>query len=387
MNHKSAAILLLHFIERALFFLIIPVVPYLLWKEGGLSTGDLAAFYMVSFFFYRGTPILLGFICDRIGFKIAVVIGVFLEGAGLLGVLYSTTSYYLFLFGFISGIGGGIVAPSVITVLSNSTSKSGGGGLNLFSWHFMLINLAALCFPIISTTLGSYQIGFVTSVAIIFVTYASILISQLPNQSKSDINSDYNYLAMMKETIRNAQFLRLWVTTTLVWACCSVVYSVVPSKDIEFFGSDKVNVWLTIDTIAVIISFFIFKYFKLFSGTSVNNATFGTLLAAGGLILISIATTPVVLAVAVTLLGVGGLVAFPQLYNLVSENTPMNSKAHYMGLLTVGGAIGEGGVQAAFTLIKDPSIISMCVASLLIISTYSLFQNVNSSKNEVLFKK
>ncbi|WP_027711444.1 hypothetical protein [Dickeya chrysanthemi] len=372
---RISIILGIHALERFLFFSVSIVLPLVLYSKGVITSSDMGLFYLLLFSFYRGMPVIFGYLTSFIKKEKILYISLVLEAFSLVCVSQSEDIVQIYYLACLTGVAGGATTTMILSLLEEENKKckevvDNGVEHDIFNIHFMLINAAAFATPFLALLSENLykKVILITAFLVFFVLMLFIFFNKrcnfksitkkIPFAMSGDIGFDIN-------------FLYVWLASASVWAACSTIYAVIPSLDSNFFGVQGVNIWLSVDSAAVVMLFFIFNKFKIFSKNTSQNAFFGMLIISGGLFLIFLFKSEFLYsAMAIIVVSFGGYIAFPQLYGLAVKTKFNERKALYLGLMAFSGAVGEGCMQALFWITGSANFCLLLSTLLLMVNAF-----------------
>jgi len=349
-DSASVPLFFTHWLERFFFLSVSIVWPLKLVVNGMLSTSQAGLFYFILFSMFRASPVLYAYLVKYISRQKILFCGIVVESCAFLSMVFTQDPTVIMMLATMAGIGGGATSSMLLSFLEEvdkrkATQDVGKSYHQVFNIHLLLINLAAVIAPMLAML--SYE-HYIVSIILVFVMF--IITALYTYRFTSAIHFLYE-VKKRKELAVDSKFLFEWLATLAVWAGCSVVYAILPSLDDHFLGTEGFNFWLSLDAIIVTILFFVMNKYGLFRHNTPFNALKGlsALLIALFIFYSGTHSFPL-LVTAIVLLSFGGYVAFGQLYGLAMDTEFKLRKTFYLSLLSLAGAIGEGGVQALFWL-------------------------------------
>lgn len=372
---RIVIILSIHTFERFLFFSISVVLPLSLFSAGIITPSDMGLFYLLLFGFYRGTPVLFGYISSFIRKEKILYVSLVLEILSLVYMSLTEDLSRIYFLSFFTGSVGGATTMMIISLLEAEDKKLKLTMHNkiehdIFNIHFMLINAAAFITPFLALlSRRNYQaIIVITALTLLFLLLFFILFNKKSHFS-SQLDSIHSVIS--KKVAFDFNFLYIWFACVSVWAACSTFYAIIPSLDSSFFGVEGMNAWFSLDAAAVVLFFFVFNRMKVFTKNTTQNAFIGMIVLAVGLFLMPLFKDDFLYcAIAIIIISFGGYIAFPQLYGLAVKTDFQERKVLYLGLLTFSGAVGESCMHALFWLTGNASFCLFLSAVLLITTAF-----------------
>lgn len=372
---RISIILGIHSLERFLFFSVSIVLPLSLYSKGGITSSDMGLFYLLVFSFYRGMPVIFGYLTSFIRKEKILYISLILEAFSLVCMSQSKDIVQIYYLACLTGIAGGATTTMILSLLEEDDKKckevvDNGVEHDIFNIHFMLINAAAFATPFLALLSDNLykKIVLITAFLVTLLLFFLILFNKAHNFKSMSKKISFT----MRENIGfDINFLYVWLASISVWAACSTIYAVIPSIDSNFFGVQGINIWLSVDSAAVVIIFFIFNKFKIFSSNTSRNAFFGMSIIAVGLFFIFLFKSEFLYsAIAIIIVSFGGYIAFPQLYGLAVKTRFKERKALYLGLMAFSGALGEGCMQALFWITGSANLCLLLSTLLLMVNAF-----------------
>ncbi|QCR38836.1 MFS transporter [Nissabacter sp. SGAir0207] len=339
-----------HWLERLLFLSVSIVWPLKLVVQGHLTTPQAGLFYFILFSLFRASPILYAYLAKTVAREKIFLCGAVIESCAFLGMIFIQSPLLLMALAIFAGIGGGATSSMLLSFLEEVDKRAVSSGTTksshqVFNTHLLLINLAAVIAPLLAILAPAH---YIASIMVLFAAFLFSARHIFRLTAGFDRGSE---VEERKERAIDGKFLSEWLACLSVWAGCSVVYAILPSLDAHFLATEGVNFWLSFDAIIVTLLFFAMKRYDLFSENTPTNALKGLAAIFIALLIFYSGTRYFpLLVVAISLLSFGGYVAFGQLYGLAMATHFPARKTFYLSLLSMSGAIGEGGVQGLFWL-------------------------------------
>ncbi len=372
---RITIILSIHTFERFLFFSISVVIPLNLFSEGVITSSDMGLFYLILFGFYRGTPVLFGYISSFILKEKILYVSLTLEALSLVYMSLTEELSHIYLLSFFAGSVGGATTMMIISLLEAEDKKCkliihNKVEHGVFNIHFMLINVAAFIAPFLALLSRiHYQVIVLITASILLLLLMLFIVFNKINHLSSQLSSIYS--VMRRQTKFDFNFLYIWFACVSVWAACSTFYAIIPSLDSGFFGVEGINAWFSLDAAAVVLFFFVFNRIKILTKNTAQNAFIGMIILAAGLFLIPLFKDDFLYsAIAIIVISFGGYIAFPQLYGLAVKTDFQERKVLYLGLMTFSGAVGEGCMHALFWMTGNANFCLFLSATWLITNAF-----------------
>ncbi|NDL64748.1 MFS transporter [Acerihabitans arboris] len=372
-GYRLLNFLCVHFLERLLFLGVAIVLPLKLAGAGEMSMAQTGLYYSYILFMYRCTPLLFSYLSLFIRREFIFTAGVIVEATSLLLMAYSQDPQAVYGFALLAGIGGGATTTMLISLLESADRDAKslvGNNINhdIFNTHLMLINASAFICPFFAFfSIGIYQ-GVVTFIILVLLA----LVVNFFRLGKVS-SPEYNIAMFEKRPEFDKKFFLIWTAALSVWAACSIVYTILPSLDSHFLGQEGVNIWLSFDAIVVVLLFFLLRHTDIFRQNSICNASIGLIAILAALLFIVLSMHNFyILLFSLAVLAFGGYIAFGQLYGLAMQTRFIQRKTFYLGLLSLSGALGEGGTQAIFWLTENAGLSLVITFGIVLIGLFAL---------------
>jgi len=355
--------------------LLIPVMA--LYASGlGVSVGITGL--IIGLYSITNTPanILLGRLVDRVGYKLPLISGLIGDALSMFLYSLSRSPIHLALVRALHGASGGLVGPATMSVFANYSGRTAKGRtMSFYGMSLAAANLVGFALSgIIASRLG-YQALFLFGAALLMVGVAISMF--LPGASKKE--------SIPTKTLPDGGFKKikgLLKRRGLIVAYCSIfaqyftfgsVVTLLPLH-VSSLGMEAFHVGMLL---AIFATMFIIV--QLPSGALSDKIgrlipiTIGISLGIASLVILPSVTTFPLLAVAMTLYGIGYGILFPSASALIVDHTIPEERGLATGifhaLLTAGVAIGApiigwvgGVVGIEIGLVLTPAIMVLALA-------------------------
>lgn len=262
-----SAVLIMHIAS----YLVIPVLP-IIFNKRGITPSQIGLIIGAGALAFQIGTIISGITSDRIGKKITMFIGSFIQSIAFIGYAFSTNFYLLLVFSVTNGIGGGIYAPTLKAAIASLTSKSSGSQTTAFSLRGIAAN--------IGTSIGGLIVLFlsINKPTIIFIvaaiTYGILAILTIILLPKKCGGEDCPLVPInsYKLIFKNKPFVIFGILVILINSIYSLLEFLLPLRGNAILKNENtVGPIFTITSISVIIfqglisKFIIKKYNPLIS--------------------------------------------------------------------------------------------------------------------------
>ena len=323
-------------------YIFIPIFPVILIADKGIDPTKIGLIIgMISLTSQIGN-ILGGLLSDRVGRKITITLGSFIEALAVFG--YGISNEYIsFLFcSMIFGLGNVIYSPSIKASIASLTSQSAKTRTTAFSIRGIAANagvgVAGLLILILSNM--KYSTIFFISGSI-FLALGIITAILLPKGCgdeecpKIPINS---YMLIIK----NKAFIIYTMVSILVWAIFAQLNLFIALRANAVLENGKMigSIW-TITSIIVIvfqgvISKYILQKINPFSGITIGVLFFGL-----GIFLIGISYNLLFLTLSASIFLIGQMLVFPTIDSITSQLAHAELIGAYFSVANLISGIGN----------------------------------------------
>jgi len=357
--------------------LLIPVMA--LYASGlGVSVGITGL--IIGLYSITNTPanILLGRLVDRVGYKLPLISGLIGDALSMFLYSVSRSPIHLALVRALHGASGGLVGPATMSVFANHSGRTAKGRtMSFYGMSLAAANLVGFVLSGIIVSRLGYQALFLFGAALLMVGIAISMF--LPGASKRD--------SIPTKTLPDGSFKKikdLLKRRGLIVAYCSIfaqyftfgsVVTLLPLH-VSSLGMEAFHVGMLLAIFAIM-----FIIVQLPSGVLSDKIgrlipiTIGISLGIASLVILPSVTNFPLLAVAMTLYGIGYGILFPSISALIADHTMLEERGLATGifhaLLTAGVAIGAPtmgwvgglvGIEIGLVLTSGIMVLALVIA-------------------------
>ncbi|MGK4153767.1 MFS transporter [Kurthia gibsonii] len=311
-----------------------------------------------------------GYLTDRFGRKLIILLAVFCWTLVFLGFALSTS---IVVFGFLSALNGlcrSFFEPATQALMVDYTTPE--KRRRLFSVRYTAINIAAVIGPLVGVWLAALsnpQIPFIIT-AIMYALYGLALVFILKKYAtQAVIKATKSITAVFQVVFTDRKLLLLLVGGILV----SVGYSQFDSTLPQFVnatlddGVKLYSVLIAVNAIAVLILQLPLSVISERIST-IRTLILGIVFFAIGFVLFDISESWTMFIIAMILFTIGEIFAFPMMNAVIEEIAPEDRKATYLGasqLKNIGSFVGPilGGwllIQFQMGVFHIIAVITLC---------------------------
>lgn len=325
-----------------------------------------------------------GYLTDRFGRKIVILITIFSWSIVFLGFAFSNS---LIIFGILSALNGlcrSFFEPATQALMIDYTEQE--KRRRLFSVRYTAINIAAVFGPLMGvwlSSLASPKLPFIIT-ASMYAIYGVILLFLLQSvQMKTASNVPKKIGDVFQVVFSDYKLLYLLAGGMLISLGYSQFDSTLPqyiNLNIEN-GVKLYSILIALNAIVVLLLQLPLSMIAERIST-MRTLVIGVLFFAAGFILFNLATSWTTFIIAMIVFTIGEIFAFPMMNALIEEIAPSDQKATYLGasqLKNMGGFIGP--VLGGWLLTHNQTIIFYIMAVIILTSLPFYYKTVK--KHEI----
>ncbi|WP_107942436.1 MFS transporter [Metasolibacillus sp. FSL H7-0170] len=287
-----------------------------------------------------------GYLTDRFGRKIVIIITIFVWGSVFFGFALTTFAPIFVLLNAINGLCRSFFEPATQALMIDFTENE--KKRRLFSVRYTAINIAAVIGPLIGvmiSTLASPVIPFVVT-GVMYSVYGLFLLSILNKYEmrQKRLENGKNIKVILHVVFSDYKLLLFLAGGTLIGLGYAQFDSTLP-QFIQLTLEDGVKLYsLLISLNAVVVLILQLPISILMEKISIlTSLIIGIIFFAFGLMMFGIANAAWLFIVALVIFTIGEIFTFPMMNAVIEEIAPETQKATYLGasqLKNIGGFIG-----------------------------------------------
>jgi predicted MFS family arabinose efflux permease len=198
-------------------YMVIPLIPIYLIEAKGVSIGEIGIILAVSPITFQLASLSGGWLADRIGRRIVIAIGAWVNGAAIAGyALFDSTAAFLAV-GLLSGIGVGLNAPSTKAAIA-ALASNGDTETTAFSMRGVAANAGIAAAGLLTYfVLGGPTAAVFYVSAVLYGVWGLVSWLLLPRgcgDAPCDSTPIETYLAIF----RNRAYMAYSLAAVLIWA-------------------------------------------------------------------------------------------------------------------------------------------------------------------------
>ncbi|WP_042478083.1 MDR family MFS transporter [Bacillus ndiopicus] len=313
-----------------------------------------------------------GYLTDRFGRKIVIIITIFVWGSVFFGFALTTLAAFFVFLNALNGLCRSFFEPATQALMIDFTDND--KKRRLFSVRYTAINIAAVIGPLVGvmiSTLASPIIPFVIT-GIMYIVYGLFLVIILNKYEMRQklLTNEQNIKSVLHIVFSDYKLLLFLAGGTLIGLGYAQFDSTLPQL-IQLKLEDGVKLYsLLISLNAVVVLILQLPISMLTEKVSILTSLItGIIFFALGLIMFGIANAAWLFIVAIVIFTIGEIFTFPMMNAVIEEIAPETQKATYLGasqLKNIGGFIGP--VLGGWLLIHFQEQLFLIIALLVLIS-------------------
>lgn len=340
-RHRELTILLCFtFFMVTGFGMIMPLVIGYFVNEIGLSATVVALALAVRQFAQQGFAVIGGMLADRFDLRILINVGVLIRSIGFASLAYASDLVALFLSMVLIGVGGVLFETPYQTALAALTSE--GNRPRFYSINNMIVGLASTIGPLLGAYLLRFDFQAVCySAALCFLV--TFIISCMAMPAITRANSIYSVKDSIKAVASDRPYLIYTVLMILFWLAASQINIVYPLHIQEMTGSaESVGLMFAVYAAVTAILQYPIVTTLLRKCSPRLCVVLGNATIAAAILLTSLAANLFAFLLVVVLFTLGMLISRPNQQTLAVEMANPRALGLYLGVNSLGLAIGGG---------------------------------------------
>jgi MFS family permease len=330
-------------LSHVAFYMVLPILPIYLNLIKGYSIAQIGLILAVSSFSFQGGSVLGGFLSDRFGRRMVISLGAYLRAIGLAGIGLLDIYSLVLMTAIISGIGGGLNAPSTKAAIAALVTEDRQQKTTAFALRGVAAN--------IGTFIAGLFVYFIlggTSVFVFYVASALFIIlglmSRLLLPPKCGGQSCDSFpLSDYAEIIKYKAFVIFSLLTVFLWALHVQFSLAVPIRAMEILPEPSiVSIIWTINSAIVILLQGVISKKILIRINPLSGLALGILFIGAGLSTIYWANSFYFLAMSGILFIIGEMMIIPTLDITISKFAGAKMVGMFFGLANFIMGLGEG---------------------------------------------
>lgn len=339
-------------VQHTGFYLALPFLAVIFTQQFGLTPGQAGLVLAVISLSYQIAGVIGGPLSDRIGRRLTMVPGLFLQAVGFLSYAWVRSLWALVGAGVLVGVGGGLFAPAAragIAALASDEQER----TTAFSVRGVAANIGMSIGPLLGAVLIGSPLLFFGAAAVFHAVLALALPLLLPSGCEKGACSAGAGGAILR-ALRNLPFVLFSLAAVVIWALDAQMTTAMPMRVAELTGTAKaIGPLSTLSSVLVIVLQVPISTLLLRRLHPLTAMAAGILLTGAGLASVAWARNFLHLTGSVAVVALGQMLYVPTIDNTVSTFARGEAIGSFFGIATLvwglGTAIGNlvGGQAVA----------------------------------------
>jgi MFS family permease len=339
---SSMSVLLLGvLLDHLAYYMVLPILPIMLKLETGLSPVQIGIVLGIIAVSFQMGSVLGGFLSDRVGRKAVIGLGSILRAAGLFGFGFFTSYWLLIFTALISGIGGGMDAPSIKASIAALASKE--NQTTAFSLRGIAANIGTGIAGLIVFFFLTGSTKFIFYVASAIYVALSLIIWVFLPKNCGEEPCPIVPRGAYREVLENKPFLWFAVTSVLIWALYSQLALVLPLRATVLLPEPRaVSLIWTINSFIVIVLQGFVTSFIIRRLHPLTALAFGVLFIGTGVCSLYWSNGFIHLVMSGAIFVIGEMLIMPTIDSTVSQLSKAELVGLFFGITNFVSGLGEG---------------------------------------------
>lgn len=342
------ALMVTTFLSWAGFFMVIPLMAIHYVDHLGWAAGTIGIVLAARQFTQQGLTTFFGIICDRIGPKPLLAVGMIIRAGGFAAMAFGETFTPVLLASLIVALGGSMFEAPKSAALAALTTPQDRQRL------FSMIGVIGGIGTAIGTQLGAALIRadfalvcFAGAAAFLAIGVAVMVMMPPIGVSMAPAGSSVG----MKRVFADRVFITYLIILTGYWFAAAQFGLTITLAAADIAGSDSAVSWIYLiqAIITVGLGYFLPRYLERWL-TSLQLLVLGSLVIGLGLLAVGLAGNVIGVLVAAAIFALGSVLARPGQETITANLADPMARGTYFGVaalsLAIGGGLGNylGGV-------------------------------------------
>ncbi|MBI4040958.1 MAG: MFS transporter [Deltaproteobacteria bacterium] len=377
MRKPSQLALILQFLDKLLYFAIVPNIILLVHRAEMLSLSDLAFFFAIHIIPLRGLPVIIGYYVDRAHLKQALLGGFILQAFFIISLCFVSHRWLFLLCGLGAGMGGGILAPVFNKILADGQQHH--EEKQNFLYQFLGINIAAAVASLLAWPyLSLYTLLFFIPACVSLILMVKNL-DPITRMAADEVHP--NFFRSLTHILKHAPALKILILLSCEWAMYTMLMSGIPAIAVSINEKINGNLWIGLNAVTCILGYFIFiQKLKDMSRDHVRLQQ-GMVLSSIGMVIIACAPSLFFIFLAVVVFSLGELILSPTGARSLAKLAHPSMRGQYVSSLLLAGSLGEGGGQLFLSLYPHPRMVCFIVGIVSLFFTWYLMHATRTPPN------
>lgn len=240
------------FLDHLGYYMVLPILPVMFKLETGLSPAEIGTILGTLAISFQMGSIMGGFLADRVGRKTVISLGSLLRAIGLSGFAFFTSYGFFLLSALISGMGGGMDAPSMKAAIAALASRE--NQTTAFSMRGIAANIGTGIAGLIVFFMPGPTSFILYIAAAIYIALSVVSWLLLPKNCGQEACPTIPRGAY-RQILKNRPFLGFAAVGVLIWALYAQLALALPLRAADILSDPKnVSLIWSINSLIVILS-------------------------------------------------------------------------------------------------------------------------------------
>lgn len=323
-------------------YMVIPLIPLYLMGTKGMSVPEIGFILAVSPFTFQAGSLAGGWLSDRIGRRIVIAVGAWMNAAAIAGYALANDFYAFIGLGLLSGLGVGLNAPSTKAAIASIASQSEHVRTSAFALRGVAANVGIAAAGLLTYFVlgGATAIVFYAAAAM-YVLLGGLTFAMLPKgcenaPCKSTPLSAYGSL------LKNKPLMAFSAISILIWALYNQLALALPLRAESYLTDPSIVslIW-TINSFVVIALQTPLSRFVIARIHPLSSLLIGIAFIGGGLGSLYWAQSFAGLVVCGMIFIIGEMLVVPTVDATISRMATAQTMGIMFALANVSSGIGE----------------------------------------------
>lgn len=328
-------------------YMVVPLMPIYLIQQKAMTIAGVGMILAVSPFTFQAGSLVGGWLADRIGRRIVIALGAWLNGAAIAGFAFFDGFWMFVAMGLISGIGVGLNAPSTKAAIATLASEK-GTSTTAFSLRGIAANIGTAAAGLLTYYLlgGANSLIFYVSAGL----YAALGIISwlLLPKGCGDAPCKTVPLRTYASIFKNKPFVVFSIVSIAVWALYMQLSLALPLRAEGVLADPgRVSLIWTVNSLIVIVLQTPVSRWLIDRIHPMYSLSLGVLFIGGGLGSLYWATSFYGLLLCGAVFIVGEMLLVPTMDSTVSRMGTAHLLGAFFGISNFVSGLGEGAGKFA----------------------------------------
>lgn len=323
-------------------YIFIPIFPVILGSDKGINPTQIGLIIGIIPLTSQLGSAVGGLLSDRVGRKITISLGSFIEALSIFGYGFSDSYMSFLLYSMVFGLGNGIYSPSVKASIAALTSKCAKTRTTAFSLRGIAANSGVGVAGLLILALSSIKYSIIFFIASSIFLLLGIITAILLPKGCGDEECPKIPLNSYMLIVKNKAFVIYTLASILVWAIFAQLNLLLPLRADSVLKNGKIigTIWTITSVIVIIFQGIISKYI-LQKINPFNGITIGVLFFGLGIFLIGLSNDFLFLTLSASIFLIGQMLVFPTTDSITSQLAHTELIGAYFSIANLISGLGN----------------------------------------------